>query len=215
MLRQNLSNPGGPPARYDIGFQFLSLGAWAMSPALERLAIEFLSSSSVPVKKGAAEVLGKYGSASAEEPLWHTMEFFHNWWQGREAQLKEHQNEEGFQFERTLRIALAQGDAWVAGREKLQRLQSLCSSDWCRNEVTGWLREAESPIQVSVAAMPEGFISVGQYRLRSTELPRKLSQYPAGTIFKIVPTANRSTEVIEAAIRAAGHTLAPQFVLRL
>jgi hypothetical protein len=95
VLRHNLSNPGGPPARYDIGFQFLSLGAWAMSPALERLAIEFLSSSSVPVKKGAADVLGKYGSASAEEPLWHTMEFFHNWWQGREAQLKEHRTRKG------------------------------------------------------------------------------------------------------------------------
>ncbi|HXJ44481.1 MAG TPA: hypothetical protein VNH18_34660, partial [Bryobacteraceae bacterium] len=49
----------------DIGRAFSSLGAWAMSPALERLAIENLTSPSVAVKRGAAEVLGKYGSAAA------------------------------------------------------------------------------------------------------------------------------------------------------
>ena len=57
-LRRNLSTTGGFPACYDIGFQFLGLGRYAMSPALERLAIEFLASPAVPIKRGAAEVLG-------------------------------------------------------------------------------------------------------------------------------------------------------------
>ncbi len=84
-LRQNLSTSGGFPACYDIGFQFLDLGRYAMSPVLERLAIEYLASPSVPVKRGAAEVLGKYGSVAAKEPLWKTMEYFRSWWKGRES----------------------------------------------------------------------------------------------------------------------------------
>jgi hypothetical protein len=76
-LRQNLSTSGG--------FQFLDLGRYAMSSVLERLAIEYLASPSVPVKRGAAEVLGKYGSVAAKEPLWKTMEYFRSWWKGRES----------------------------------------------------------------------------------------------------------------------------------
>lgn len=72
-----------------------------MSPALEHLAIEFLSSSSVPIKKGAAETPGKYGSAYAKEPLWHTMEVFRSWWKGCEEELDQPVGLEGRGFERT------------------------------------------------------------------------------------------------------------------
>ncbi len=79
-LRGDMDKPGAFPACYDIGFQFQSLDRNAYSPALERLAIEFLTSNKVPVKRGAAEVLGKYGSPAAEKPLWDTLEYFHSWW---------------------------------------------------------------------------------------------------------------------------------------
>jgi hypothetical protein len=140
-LRGNLSAAGGWPACYDIGFQFLELGRYAMSPALERLAIEYLASPAVPIKRGAAEVLGKYGSAAAKEPLWKTMEYFRSWWNGRERQLPmDSAGQENLQLERALRIALAQADAWVLTEAELNRLLGLCSSEWCRQEVTEWLR---------------------------------------------------------------------------
>jgi hypothetical protein len=146
-LRGNLSAAGGWPACYDIGFQFLGLGRYAMSPALERLAIEYLASpAAVPIKRGAAEVLGKYGSGAAKEPLWKTMESFGSWWKGREQQLStDSPGQENMQLERALRIALAQADAWVLTEAELNRLLGLCSSEWCRQEVTEWLRSAKTP----------------------------------------------------------------------
>lgn len=73
---------------YDMGRAFESLGPYAMSPALERLALEHLMSPIVPIKRGAAEVLGKYGSPAAEKPLWETMEYFRSWWKDREDDLR-------------------------------------------------------------------------------------------------------------------------------
>jgi hypothetical protein len=108
VLRDLVVNPC-----YDIGFQFHQLGPWAYSPALERLAIESLTSPKVPVKRGAAEVLGKFGSADAQKPLWETMEYFRSWWKGRESELNEKIGEEGTQLERALRIALARSDTWI------------------------------------------------------------------------------------------------------
>jgi hypothetical protein len=40
-----------------------------MSPALERLAIENLSSGVVVIKDGFAQLLGQYGSSSAKQPF--------------------------------------------------------------------------------------------------------------------------------------------------
>jgi hypothetical protein len=78
-LRSEIDKISAPPVCYDIGFQFLSLDRNAYSPALERLAIGFLTSPKVPVKRGAAEVLGRYGSPAAEKPLWDALEYFHSW----------------------------------------------------------------------------------------------------------------------------------------
>ncbi len=125
-LRNYMEKPAAFPACYDIGFQFRALDRSAYSPALERLSIEFLASSKVPVKRGAAEVLGKYGSPAAQKPLWDTFEYFRSWWKGREEQLDEANGQEGIQFERALRIALAQADGWVLQQDGLNRLLGLC-----------------------------------------------------------------------------------------
>lgn len=77
-LRKDIAQTSAPPACYDIGFQFSSPDGNGYSPALERLAIEFIASPAVPVKRAAAEVLGKYGSPAAQKPLWDTLEYFHS-----------------------------------------------------------------------------------------------------------------------------------------
>jgi hypothetical protein len=214
-LRSQMAQPNGAPVCYDIGFQFLALDRNAYSPALERLAIEFLPSPKVPVKRGAAEVLGKYGSPAAQKPLWETLEYFRSWWKGREPQLEDMESREGLQFERALRIALAQADGWTLQEEGLNRLLGLCSTNWCRQEVKGWLAQATSPVGIGIMPGADGFrATIAQYETSSHEqLRRKILQFPAGTVFRLVPLAggdNRARADAEQIVRSAGYSLVPQ-----
>jgi hypothetical protein len=202
-LRNDMNRPDAFGACYDIGFQFRSLGASAYSPALERLAIEFLSSPKVPVKRGAAEVLGKYGSPAAEKPLWEALEYFRSWWKGREEQLAH--SEENMQLERALRVALAQAGAWLLQDQDLNRLLDLCSSNWCRQELEQWLPLAAQPVAIQVTPGSGGFqATVAQYEIHSEEqMRRKLQQYPAGTAFRL-PSEEHAVPQYRAAIQRAG-----------
>jgi hypothetical protein len=205
-LRRSLAAKGSFPACYDIGFAFP--GAWAMSPALERVAIEMLSSPSVPVKNGAATVLGKYGSTAAKEPLWQTLEYFRSWWKDREADLKGDAGREGIHFEQTLLIALAQGYAWTLREPELTRLQSLCSSDWRRQDVAGWLQAAKSPALIEVDSSGEGMrFKLAQYEIRTdAELRRRLAQFPPKTEFRLQSFAgDTAREHVREIVIAAGH----------
>ncbi len=216
-LRRSLTTSGGPPAQYDIGFQFLAYGPWAMSPALEHLAIELLSSSSVPVKKGAAEILGKYGSPNAKKPLCHTLEFFHSWWKGREEELSQPPFREGPEFERTLVSALAQADSWVLTEQEFAELEQLCISRMCREQVRKTLAETKAPVHIAVQPSALFPITIGPFTIASEEqLHRKLSQYPAGSTFRFdhygggyEPPAEvkQARQYIEKAIRDGGHTV--------
>jgi hypothetical protein len=217
-LRGEMEKPAPYPACYDIGFQFLSLDRNAYSAALERLAVEFLGSPKVPVKRGAAEVLGKYGSPAAQKPLWDTLEYFRSWWKGREQQLDEATGREGLQFERALRIALAQADSWTLQKEGLNRLLGLCSSGWCKQEVNEWLSQATQPVGIRILPGPDGFrAAISQYEIHSTEqLRRKISQFPVGTVFRVVPFTSLDdrarAEVVQAEqiVRSSGYSLSPE-----
>ena len=217
-LRKDMDLPAAVPACYDIGFQFLSLDRNAYSPAVEHLAIELLTSPKVPVKRGAAEVLGKYGSPAAEKPLWDTLEYFRSWWKGREQELKEQNGQEGLQFERALRIALAQADAWTLEEDGLNRLLGLCSSDWCKQEVREWLPRATQPIAIEImTGSDEVRANIAQYETRSEDqMRRKIQQFPTGTVFRVVHSPygdNRARAEIDHAeqiVRSTGYSLAPQ-----
>jgi hypothetical protein len=150
VLRDQFARSSLPPACYDIGFQFLGLGRWAWSAALERFAIESLPSPIVAIKRGAAEALGKFGSADAQKPQWETMEYFRSWWKDREPELRQKTGQEGVQLERALRIALGQADAWTLQEDGLTKLLGLCSTDECRTQVSGWIIAAKSPIRIDV-----------------------------------------------------------------
>jgi hypothetical protein len=218
VLREDFANPAVPLGCYDIGFQFYQLGRWAYSPALERLAIEVLTNPKVPVKRGAAEVLGKYGTAAAEKPLWAAMEYFRSWWKDREGELKGQIGQESRQFERALWIALAQADGWVLQEPELQRLRALCSSEWCRQEVAAWIGVAEAPVNIGVSPHDDGLIySVAQYGPGNEEwLRRKLRQYPEATAFRIerrpneaqIPGMREARERAETIVGMLGRKLA-------
>jgi hypothetical protein len=217
LLREQFAKDSAPPACYDMGFQFYELGRWAYSHALERLAIESLASPKVPVKRGAAEVLAKFGSAEAQQPLWAAMTYFRSWWKGRESELKEKGGEEGMQVERALRTALARADGWILQEPELIRLLELCSSEWCRAEVTGWIASARAPVGIALSPQSGGVWNyvVGQYGPGDEEwLRRKLLQFPEGTVFKAQrvelrePALREAWERIMEIVRASGQRLA-------
>jgi hypothetical protein len=218
VLREAFASTAGAPACNDLGLQFRDYGRWAYSPALERLAIEYLTSPNYHVKSGAAEVLGMYGTVAAEKPLWDAMEYFRSWWKGREAELKSQSGEASMQLERTLRIALAQADGWVLNQPDLARLRALCSSDWCRQEVDGWISTAQPPVRIGVVPQGDGFrYSVGQYDGTTAEwLRRKLGQYPDATMFQLdqspyqlqLPGVKEEWKNVQTALRETGRKLA-------
>ena len=218
VLREALDNAAAAPACNDMGAQFREYGPWAYSPALEKLAIEYLTSPNYRVKRGAAEVLGMYGTAAAEKPLWDAMEYFRSWWTGRETELKSQSGEASMQLEGTLRIALAQADGWVLGGPELRRLLALCSSDWCRQDVTGWIGSANMPVKIEIRPQFDEFrYTVGQYGPNGDEwLRRKLLQYPEATVFRIerwqneeqFPGMREARERVESMLRESGRKLA-------
>ena len=138
-LRQDIDRTGTRTGCDNIGFLFQSLDRNTYTPAIEKIAIDLLTSPKVPIKLAAAELLGKHGSAAAEKPLWDTLEYFHSWWRGREQELEGPTGRESLYFERTLRLALAQADGWKLDQAGLRRLLDLCTSNWCKQEVNGWL----------------------------------------------------------------------------
>ena len=211
---------GGPGRCLNLASPLHDLGSHAMSPALEKAAIEYLNSSIVTIKNGAAEILGKYGSTAAEEPLWTTMEFFHEWWKGKEQLLTEPVGQESMQFEQTLRMALAKADGWVLDESGLRRLRALCSSDLCRQDVDTWIQAASPPLAIQLySGFEDSFrAEIGQYAVHSKEdLLRKLSQFRGGAQLRwgyrpaddASPGLRASRDLIEDAVRAAGLTLLP------
>ncbi len=135
---------------WSAALQARELGSYAMSPALERLAIENLSSGVVVIKDGFAQLLGRYGSSAAKQPLWDTMVYFRSWWKGHEEELKQPINREGRQFERTLLNALMRNRAWSLTKDELEGLLALCSSEECKANVAGGLRSRQ-PAKQAVA----------------------------------------------------------------
>ncbi len=213
-LRKQMDQPAPFPICYDIGSQFYTLDGTAYSPALERLAIEFLGSPKVPVKRGAADLLGRYGSPAAQKPLWEAFEFFQSWWKGREKQLQEPQGAEGQQLERSLRAALALADGWLMQSDDFTRLLDLCVSPSCKVEAAQWRELAVTPPPVRIGGWQGQFaVSIGQYQTNSMEqLRQKLKQYPAGTSFRMPdPAANRRVrEEVERMFRSEGYALSSQ-----
>ncbi len=162
-------------------------GRYAWSPSLETMLGELLHDQPVIVKDSSAELLGRYGSSEAQEPLWLAFEEFHKWWNGRKTDLLDPKYIEGVQLERTLRKAIAQAGAWVVDSGGMARLKELCISEECHHEVDNWIAESVEPIKVSIwHAGPESFsANVGRFHLRSrSRLDAKFRQFPTGVRFR-------------------------------
>ena len=191
-------------------------------PELEQLAITALDDSNAEVAWSAADALSRHGSASAEAALWKRMERFHETWKDRTTELRmalgarDSEGSAAASLESFLISALTRGQAWVADREKLERLRSLVSPPR-QNELTSMLTEWQTgQLRLFVSWPNDGRVhySIAGYSGDSVDqLARKLKQFPSGTRIALPLTASdeaaHRTDVglLREAARAAGVSL--------
>ncbi len=171
------------------------VAAHHMSDAIEAAAIAHLDDAEAEVVAGAAETLGRFGSAAAVQPLRARLERWSAAWRGREDELRfsyaRPESRSGAaqgMVEWRLVEALGKGRAWLTTRETLDELRVLCVTDNCRQQLDRMKSEiGHASIQVTgVDESDHAFISIAQYDLSSlAALEEKLAQYPRGTSFTL------------------------------
>ena len=161
---------------------FLRTPHLAMHAVLEKYMAAYLMHNDVHVKTVAAQALGRYGSETAQMPLWDSFRYFHEYWKGKGAQLAV--NGEGVVLEAELRNAIARGRNWLTTDIDLRKMESLCISERCRADAAEDLRNWQKPLRIEIMDQPNGS-TVAQYnRLEGVEaIEAKLAQFPRGTQF--------------------------------
>jgi hypothetical protein len=115
----------------------------ATAPVLEKYIMAYLMNRDVFTKRIAAQSLGKSGSPAALEALWDAFHYFHNYWDGKRAELE--RNNEGVELEMELRNAIVRGRHWVTTESDLRMIESMCVSERCLNETQEGLRARRRP----------------------------------------------------------------------
>lgn len=164
-------------------------------PLLEELAIRSLDDPDPQVASTATTMLGKFGSPAAEAALWQRYTSWNAKWAGRESQLDlmfaERVDERVYQgnFGHNLAQALATGKAWLADKNKLQRLLQMTKVKRIQQVVEPYLKNwQDEAIAVSIDTLgssPNRFYArVAQYEFHSMEaLKDKVTQFPPETKF--------------------------------
>ncbi|MBN1571272.1 MAG: hypothetical protein JXA73_25785 [Acidobacteria bacterium] len=164
---------------------------------LESAAIRHLNDPEPEVVLQSVEVLGKHGSAEAEEPLLKRFQKWHDEWKDRKEELQSpmfalkpdlfivHRMETAF------RTALANAQGWIADAAKLKVIQSFCLTDQERNQVGYRISEADAPkkrLSFRPGLGDDWSLDIAQYHVSSLEAAKnKLAQFPKGTVFLWIP----------------------------
>ena len=164
------------------------------APEVQQSAITHLDDPDPEVAASAADTLGRYGSPTAEQPLWNRLRKWHLAWAGRAAELP---NGTGSAFtngletalEMALVNALARAQSWFAGPEMLQRVRALCVSQFARGQVDIMLNTLSSTPLIGVGLFGDGSFAGDVYHYQADSikaLEEKLTQLPGGTRFSVV-----------------------------
>jgi hypothetical protein len=183
----------------------------AMGPGLERYMAAYLMQGQVPLKRAAAQSLGRFGSPAAAGPLWDAFRYFHDYWKGKQEELE--QNRDGVFLEVDLRDAIARGRNWLATEADLRTIESLCISERCVNETRQDLLSWQRPLKIEVYGELGGIRGhVTQYHNIASigVLEEKLGQFPKETPFLLTASgvgAGETAAHIRAYAAAHGLTL--------
>ena len=183
----------------------------AMGPPLEQYMAAYLMQGQVPLKRSAAQSLGRFGSPAAVGPLWDAFRYFHDYWKGKQEELD--RNGAGVPLEVDLRNAIARGTHWLATEADLRTIESLCISERCVNETRQDLLSWQRPLKIEVYGELGGIRGhVTQYHNIASigVLEEKLGQFPKETPFLLTASgvgAGETAAHIRAYAAAHGLTL--------
>jgi hypothetical protein len=159
-------------------------------PKVEQLAISALDDPDAEVSTGAAQALGRWGSAKAEPALWGRLKRFHEEWHDREGELRITPDlrdpiARATILERTLLASIVSGTNWICGPKEFNQLRALTSQqNW--SNLTHWTEEWEEGqpwiLEPFWGLDDQLTFSVLQYsNLDETQIRMKLSQLPRGS----------------------------------
>lgn len=163
-------------------------------PLLEELALRRLSDPDPQVALDAANLLGKYGSAEAEQPLWQRYEAWSREWSGRAAELRSvpserNPNEWQAHLGSSLAQALAMGQGWLSDQATLQRILALTVTPGMRQQIEQCLGDwSRKSTLIFFSPDNSSNFELAQYHWLSLDaLKAKLAQFPEGTVFYWMP----------------------------
>ena len=166
------------------------VGSLHFDPLLEEIALGSLNDDDPEVAANAAGFLGHFGSLAIEERLWDLLTQWSARWHGRESELTympggSNSNLYQGTLGNSLQQAIASGQAWLADKPKLQKLQQLSVGSSMRQEIDGILAQWDNkPWHILFVPGSEARFDVLQYNLNSLDsLEKKLSQFPSGSSF--------------------------------
>jgi hypothetical protein len=169
-------------------FLLTSVAGFHMNRELQAVAVASLDDTALTAD--AAEMLGNYGSAETRDALLRRFESWHEEWAGREKELSAQNESEPLaaqtRAEAALLHALASAPAWLADKEMLEMIRTLCVTKNCLGEAQTALGQVGTSVTVFFNAT-DGSVSsasLAQYNAISWEkLKEKLTQFPKGTTF--------------------------------
>ena len=170
------------------------VGTLHIDPLLEEIALRSLNDDDPEVAANAAGFLGRFGSAATEEKLWERLAQWSAQWHGRESELiyiAGGTNANAYQgtLGTSLQQAISTGEAWLADKAKLQKLQQLSVGTSMRQSIDGTLAQWDhKPWRIQFLHFLSGpQFDVLQYHLNSLDFPPEQAvPVPAGFFLRLV-----------------------------
>jgi hypothetical protein len=170
----------------------VDLGAKHAGPLLEELALKALHDSDAEVAGNAALYLERYGSETAEQPLWTRYIAWSRQWLGREKELRitfgagQNPNTWEANLGQALARALVQGNGWLCDEARLQRILELAVGEHVRSVAEKARISIPDRSIHFLRGQPDqpAWFFLAQYdQITLDQLHKKLAQYPPGTQF--------------------------------
>jgi hypothetical protein len=129
LLRQTLAERS-----YSMGRCWLGIigqtAVYDSGQVWEKVAIDALRDTAVPVKIDAVQSLGRYGSSAAKPALFDAFRYWHQWWESRGEP-----NDENRRLEQALVQATTRPKNWMPSDADLDSVRDLCLTPGCKSAV--------------------------------------------------------------------------------
>ena len=161
-------------------------------PAAQQIAINALDDEDAEVQRSAAEALGHWGTAEAEQSLWDRLTRLHDEWAGRTQELHavwelDSPGSSAIAMEQALADAIVRGHGWLIRPEDLMRLEALLLTDNERRQIAyskfDWKKSPLTITPLWNGDLDPTFQLLQYEELSEDQLVAKLSQLPRGTKF--------------------------------